>query len=317
MDAIDSKILACLLEDSRQSLNAVGRRVRLSRENVHYRIERLKERGIIKSFVTTIDHRRLGMRHFGLALALHRASPQQETEIIALLAKHPNFTWLGPAAGSWNILIDAYAKDREALETIFQPFYDKHKQFISRYRILEIASMTTWFHKHIAAIPTKKTKTGSYIPDATDKKLLAAIANDSRATYVELGKITKLTANACRYRLRNLEKSGIIQGYTLNIEPTAMGYQWYTVQLTTAETDSAAMRAFYRYCESHPDILFYYNYFRSGEQDFDVGYLVKTHDDLRTGLNDLKQRFPGIMVENLFLPYVQVTSHSLPSAVFK
>jgi Lrp/AsnC family leucine-responsive transcriptional regulator len=164
-------------------------------------------------------------------------------------------------------------------------------------------------------LPTPKK--GTYVPGATDKKLLAAIADNSRASYVELSKAAKLTANACKYRLRNMERTGVIQGYTLNIEPTALGYQWYTVQLTIAETDIALLRSFYRFCEEHPDILFYYHLYRSGAEDFDIGFLVKTHDDLRKGLNELKQKFPGIMVANLFLPYVQVTSHSLPPAVFR
>jgi DNA-binding Lrp family transcriptional regulator len=110
------------LEVSPERINAIGKQARLSRENVHYRIEKLKEKGIIKSFVTIIDHRRLGMRLFTLAFALHRASEKQEQEIIDTLAKHPNCSWLGPAAGSWNILVDAYVEDREALDSVLQHF---------------------------------------------------------------------------------------------------------------------------------------------------------------------------------------------------
>jgi len=317
MDAYDTKILSLLFEDSRAPTTQIAKRVRLSREVVQYRIEKLQKEGIIKSFVTSIDYKRFGMHIFTVCLALHKASQEQEQEMIDALAKNPHCTWIGPAAGAWNILIDAYAKSREQLDSAFSPFYEKYNHLISNYRISEVETIATWFHKFVAPIKTQPARYISYTTDDKDKQLLLAVADNSRASYVELGKATKLTANACKYRLRNLEKAGVIQGYTLNIEPTVLGYQWYTVELSTTETDAELLRRFYRFCEAHKDIIFYYRMYRSGAGDFYLGFMVKTHLELRRGLNELRQKFPGISVTNLFLPYEQATSHSLPPAVFQ
>ncbi len=72
MDAIDRKLLVALLKDSRQSLTQLGKAAGIARENAHYRIERLREEGTIRAFVTHIDYRALGFDHFTLFIQTGR-----------------------------------------------------------------------------------------------------------------------------------------------------------------------------------------------------------------------------------------------------
>ena len=67
LDKIDNKILKELLENSRTHLSKTGQKVRLSRENVHYRIQSLIKRGVLRDFVTVIDYKKLG---FSLSVVL-------------------------------------------------------------------------------------------------------------------------------------------------------------------------------------------------------------------------------------------------------
>ena len=60
IDLKDRKILFELDINSRQTLTQIGRKVGLPKTVVAYRIKRLQERGIIKSFYTVIDVYKLG-----------------------------------------------------------------------------------------------------------------------------------------------------------------------------------------------------------------------------------------------------------------
>ncbi|GHJ36441.1 Lrp/AsnC family transcriptional regulator [Streptomyces sp. TS71-3] len=59
--------------------------------------------------------------------------------------------------------------------------------------------------------------------DRIDRALLRLLAQDSRASYQELGKAVRLSANATAERVRRLRRGGVIRAYTLEIEPAALG----------------------------------------------------------------------------------------------
>jgi Lrp/AsnC family transcriptional regulator, leucine-responsive regulatory protein len=60
--------------------------------------------------------------------------------------------------------------------------------------------------------------------DEIDRTLLAALADDARASVAELAKRVGLSAPSTSERLRRLEAQGVIGGYTVQIDPRALGY---------------------------------------------------------------------------------------------
>ena len=50
LDVFDRKILEELIENSREQVTTIAKKVRLRRENVNYRINRLVKLGLIKEF---------------------------------------------------------------------------------------------------------------------------------------------------------------------------------------------------------------------------------------------------------------------------
>ncbi|WP_322010493.1 Lrp/AsnC family transcriptional regulator [Paraburkholderia sp. J12] len=60
--------------------------------------------------------------------------------------------------------------------------------------------------------------------DEIDRALLAALAEDGRAAVSELARQVGLSAPSTSERLRRLEAQGVIGGYTVQIDPRALGY---------------------------------------------------------------------------------------------
>lgn len=60
--------------------------------------------------------------------------------------------------------------------------------------------------------------------DDIDRALLAALAEDGRAAVSELARTVGLSAPSTSERLRRLEAQGVIGGYTVRIDPRALGY---------------------------------------------------------------------------------------------
>ncbi len=59
--------------------------------------------------------------------------------------------------------------------------------------------------------------------DATDSKILAALAADARVTMADLGRAVGLSAPSVTERVRRLEEAGIVRGYAAEIDPAALG----------------------------------------------------------------------------------------------
>ncbi|WP_222423196.1 Lrp/AsnC family transcriptional regulator [Arthrobacter woluwensis] len=60
--------------------------------------------------------------------------------------------------------------------------------------------------------------------DDIDWQLLAALQEDARLGFRELGRMVHLTAPAVASRVRRLEEGGVILGYSARVDPAAVGY---------------------------------------------------------------------------------------------
>src|SRR5262245_16747573 len=61
------------------------------------------------------------------------------------------------------------------------------------------------------------------ISDPVNVRILAELQEDPRLTMTELGRRVGLSSPAVTERVRRLEEAGVIQGYRLELNPTALG----------------------------------------------------------------------------------------------
>ena len=61
--------------------------------------------------------------------------------------------------------------------------------------------------------------------DETDRRILAALAGDARMSIKELAGRIGLSSPSTSERLKRLQDDGVIRGFTLEINPKALGYQ--------------------------------------------------------------------------------------------
>lgn len=59
--------------------------------------------------------------------------------------------------------------------------------------------------------------------DATDARILEALIDDARISIAELARTVGLSPPSVSERIKRLEEAGVIEGYTLRINPQALG----------------------------------------------------------------------------------------------
>lgn len=62
------------------------------------------------------------------------------------------------------------------------------------------------------------------IADEMDRRILKELLDDARITNNELAERVGLSASACLRRLRRLEETGVIRGYTVLVDPAVEGW---------------------------------------------------------------------------------------------
>ena len=60
--------------------------------------------------------------------------------------------------------------------------------------------------------------------DSIDRKIIDLLQQNSRASFVEIGKQIPLSASSVRERIQKLEELEIIKGYSLKLDHAKMGY---------------------------------------------------------------------------------------------
>jgi len=92
--------------------------------------------------------------------------------------------------------------------------------------------------------------------DKIDMKILATLQKDGRITKLQLAKAVNLSPAACWERLRRLEESGVIAGYTARINPDSLGRRTTVlVAITLKSHQQADFQRFEAAIREEPSII--------------------------------------------------------------
>lgn len=92
--------------------------------------------------------------------------------------------------------------------------------------------------------------------DRIDHLILAALRDDARMTNHTLAERVGLSARPCLERVRRLRASGVIQGFTLLLDPRAIGDAVIAIASITLQPNAAARKlGLERFLCDHPAVL--------------------------------------------------------------
>lgn len=129
--------------------------------------------------------------------------------------------------------------------------------------------------------------------DDFDRKILTQLRLNARVTNQMLGEAVGLSPSACLRRVRNLEQSGAIRGYTILLGDslpeegtTAM------VQVALAQQTQDCLTRFEAAVRDHPEIREWY--LMTGEGDYFLRIQIAGIDDYERFHREVLSRLPGV-----------------------
>lgn len=291
----DKRILYNLDLQPRQTTLAIGKKVGLSDFGVKYRLQRMKDLGVIKGFYSLIDVSRLGYYGFRVYMKLENISPHEQEIFIQYLVKQPNIFWVNTYLhGAWDIGCHIWAKNVYEFHTIWMKVLEKFKPFIKEEQISQ--HLTIYHFRRNYLIDKKRELVtpleigGSALSvaiDSIDWRILKMLSFNARKPLIECARALKITPMAVKYRLTKLIKHKILLGSRPMIDLSLLGSEWYKVNFYLR--DLRKKNELFQYVAQNPHLVHIYD--AIGLSDFEIGLEVTDVHQFYTILEDIRSKF--------------------------
>jgi Lrp/AsnC family transcriptional regulator, leucine-responsive regulatory protein len=130
--------------------------------------------------------------------------------------------------------------------------------------------------------------------DEIDRRLVAALAQDGRASWQQLGAIVGLSPNTVAERVRRLVAAGVIRGFHASVNQRALGRN-LKVLIDLTIRDEASRADFEAAMATHAQVLSASHV--TGQYDYQLVVVAADTDELQSFIDLLKSRL-GIRLTN-------------------
>lgn len=129
--------------------------------------------------------------------------------------------------------------------------------------------------------------------DAKDRAILDALQADGRLSNVELAACVHLSASACLRRVRLLEESGVIAGYTMLVDPHAVGIPGNVfAEITLVSQKQGDLDCFEEAVRAVPEVM--ECYLVTGEYDYLLRVVARDTVDYERIHHEHLTKLPGV-----------------------
>ena len=159
LDEVDVKILSRLQEDAQVGYEELGKGVDLAESSVRYRVKGLEEQGIIKSYMTVLDMRKLGFDLFVFTELDVEAGKEQS--VAKKLQKFESVVGLFSVSGQPDMVAIILARNNEELTEIIEGI----RAIKEVHKMTSILTLRTYKMDFAVKIPIKIKKGNTHTND--------------------------------------------------------------------------------------------------------------------------------------------------------
>ncbi len=310
LDLKDKKILIELDKNARQTNSEIAKKVGLNKNTVNYKINRLVEGGVISGYWTVIDISKMGYFIMRVYLKFFNSDEGHEKRITDFLVEHESVGVVSKIESVYDLGFMFFAKNVYEWEEFWGDFKKRFRKYFWEEKVQIFSGVNYYKRKYLYdKEPSREFETigGKTILayDELDLKILQIISKDSRVSLIDIAEKLKTPERTVAFRIKNLEKKKIIQGYRVNLNLDKIGYEYYKINFLMNDcSNSLELEAF---CQNHKNIIYIDK--TLGDYDFEIDVEVKGRTELLALLNEIKSKFDVRDTEILnFKEYLKLES---------
>jgi len=315
IDLKDRKILYELDLNCRQGFNQIARKVRLSKDSVIYRINKLKEAGLIQGFQTVINVGKLNYKCFRLYLNFIDTTPQIEKEIIHFFQKKKEVVWLASIEDEYDLGMWIFVKSIIEMDAIWHEFHEKYINYFEDDDLSILTKIRTFSKAYLTGLGhNKHTLVSITAPSPVPVTnigwdILKLMSVNARISLLDLSRKLNVSTKTISTHIKKLEKDKIIVGYRAILDLNKLDYKHFKMSITMHNITKTKIQEFRYYVEQHPNIV--YDNEVLGGQDLEIEIQVQNLNELRKLISDIKHRFSKIIRDYNIMEFYEQYKFSL------
>jgi Lrp/AsnC family transcriptional regulator for asnA, asnC and gidA len=296
IDSKDREILYQLDLDSRQSFAKIGKKVGLSKTVIAYRVNKLIENKIIKTFYTVIDAFKLGYISFRIYLVYQYLTQEKEKELINYFTSQKLNWWTISAEGRFDLAVIMWVKDINDFYAFWEETLRRYRDYFLEQQFSVYIQLYTYRHSYLLDDVHKSDRTkfeitggGAQVKiDDLDFRLLRLIAPNARMPVKEIAEKLTSTVAIVNYRIKKLMREGVIQGFRTDIDLAKLGYQFFKADIDLK--DYKQRGKIINYAKTNPHLV---RIDKSvGISDLELEFHVHSLEQFHQIMKDLINKFP-------------------------
>lgn len=296
LDVRDEKILDILSENSKTPISNIAKNLSSSRETITYRINRLKEKGIIQKYYPKLDFKKLGFNTYHLFLSI--IDLKERELFLSDLINYPNVVSILEYSDKYDLEIVFLEKNVQRMDLQFSQILEKYSKIIlGSEKLLEINKYNSiLFAYYLNKSPIFDTNTIDYVPDETDLKLLSILSNDASQSTYQIATQMGSSSDTISRKIKNLLDKKIILKFSFVPNLSLLNFGWYTLGIKLNSFNNATENKFKSYVKSHPLIKEAIKTF--GTWDLMIYAITTNRSDFHQLSKDIKQEFKSMIKTN-------------------
>ena len=148
--------------------------------------------------------------------------------------------------------------------------------------------------------------------DIIDKKIIAILGENARATHLFISKLVGLSKGSVRYRIERMRQLDLLRATTIIINPYKLGFSFYTVFLRLGNIDDKKELEIMQYLALHP-----YTVWTGICLNWDISINLFAHDEhhLQEIIKEIEQQCAHYLKEIQIIPIISIISYrNIPAA---
>jgi Lrp/AsnC family transcriptional regulator for asnA, asnC and gidA len=294
MDVLDKKIICILERNCRTPISTISKQLRTNRNVITYRLKKLKNNGIVRKYITTIN---LGKLSYSTYKIYFKVNQFEKTEIfIQFLKRTKEVIHLIKLEGEYNLSCVVVARNIVELDNFLTKIKTKYEKVIKELQVsIVVYSKIFKFEKLLLEEKDQPIKIEKYSSneeviklDDVDKRILHVLSQEANLSYIELMKRTDFSLDIIKYRMKKL-KANIISSFRILFDLSKFGYFHYVILIKTNNMNINDEEKLKTWSTMKRNVMYCTK--RIGNYDFEINIAIRDINDLRSFINELQKEF--------------------------
>jgi len=319
LDKKDMQVLAILDLDARANYASIARKVSLSLPSVKNRVRRLNESGIIRDYYLLLNAEKIGYTFFNLYLKTNFPSTASEEKAVNAFIGYPSVGWMASFNGYWSYMLAIVAKDRFDFDRICGDLNSILKRNLVDCKMTQplraFVCNNFFLHETKPANEPFYEITEPIQLDKEDYALLECLDENPRVSLMDISNRLEMPVSNVQHRFRRLKEKGIIKAFSISLDYSKLGYQWYHVLFRLFNCDRAKKDSFINYLRALPQVFYIID--TVGAYDLMAEIIASDLEEFKKAFDEIKNRYKLIIHSHESLIITKEYKHTyLPKKYF-